>query len=156
MRGILTTSSGPKVVKASERIGKLKADSPIRIKKGAKGQRHKGTKGKDFVPIPGRSRCLCAYSWAQPLPIPYSFFLPCLVWLILSFSAGPCLCLSIVEAASSRLNITVIKQIISPSILAARKKEIDRIPELSTFQAPILQQKRKVISSSEFSGDSSI
>jgi len=149
MRGILTTISGPKRVKASERTGKLKARSPIRKTcvtwihkigvifkkrgKGTKAQRHKGEKNCACEPVR-----LCAF-----VSIPYTLFLSCLVWLMLSFSAGPCLCLP----------ITVIKQVISPSILAARKKEIDRIPELPTFHAPILQQKRKVISSPELPGD---
>lgn len=74
------------------------------------------------------------------------FFLSCIVWLILSFSAGPCLCLP----------ITVIKQVIPSSILAARKKEIDRIPELPTFRAPILQEKHKIIPFSMFADDPNV
>ncbi|MGA1874721.1 MAG: hypothetical protein ACMUIA_03850 [bacterium] len=46
--------------------------------------------------------------------------------------------------------VTVVKQVISPAIRAAREKEVDRVPELPTFQAPILQRKRKVLPLKKF------
>ena len=67
------------------------------------------------------------------------FLLSCVVWLLFSAPADRCFCLP----------ITVVKQVIPSTILAERKKEIDRIPELPTFQAPILQEKHKIISSFE-------
>ncbi|MEW5800470.1 MAG: hypothetical protein AB1847_00060 [bacterium] len=82
---------------------------------------------------PPVSRAAKVKAKGRILKVLFIFFLSLTLWSVLP--SDPCLCLP----------VTIIRQVISPGILAARKKENDRIPELPTFRAPILQEKRKII-----------
>lgn len=89
-----------------------------------------------FVAWPGKNRYSSRIR--RSLLIFLAFFL---AWLALFFP--PPLSLAIPP-------VTIVKQSLPSGILEARRKEKDRTPELPTMQAPILQEKHRIISAIEF------